>query len=85
MPLRTKKGGVRFITRDAFVLDLFKMYPNMYTPVPFSEQSVEYVFAMAAQIDDRQDIRIEEYTDNVQRYKSMYTQLIEQYIPPIQK
>lgn len=78
LPVRVG-SGVRFLTRESFSADVFRIYPGMFTPAPLVRESGKYLSKMIEQADLVVQIRLEDYRKLMKRYNEGREALLGEY------
>ncbi len=81
LPVRTRMGGVRFITQDAYTQDMFRLYPDMLGPAPLVEGSFSYIKQMIGRVDDVVLLRLEDYETMLDQWSTRRESILNHYIP----
>ncbi len=81
LPVRTRMGGVRFITQDSYTQDIFRLYPDMLGPAPLVEGSLSYIKQMMDRVEDVVLLRLEDYQTMLDQWSTRREAILSHYIP----
>lgn len=70
---------MRFLTRESFSSDIFRIYPGVFSPAPFVRESGKYISKMIEQADEIVQIRVDDYHRLMKRYSEGREALLGEY------